>query len=217
MELLIGNKNYSSWSLRGWWMLKAFKLPFKEIQLSLFTPEFYTAIAKCSPASKVPVLIDGDITVWDSLAICEYVSETYLQDKGWPENPAHRATARAVSCQMHAEFSALRQELPMNCKAKRRVTLSPAAQKDVASIEQLWSHLRAQHSDKGPWLFGALSIADIMYAPVALRFITYGINLNPVAQTYLETLYQQPDIQAWIAAAQLETDVVEEDEAGEPV
>lgn len=214
MQLLIGNKNYSSWSLRGWLALSAFELDFEEIKLNLFTEAFYQEVEKFSGAAKVPVLIDGDTVIWDSLAICEYVNEQYLAGKGWPENVSDRAEARAISCEMHSGFFALREELPMNCRAKRKVTLSQNAINDIQRVEEIWGSLRQRNADKGPWLFGAFSIADVMYAPLAFRFKTYGIELGEAATLYMETLLDSPAMQAWLEQALEETDIVEEDEAG---
>ena len=121
MELVIGNKNYSSWSLRGWLMLKAFDIPFHEKKLQLFSDSFYQELESVTPMAKVPVLIDGGVNVWDSLAICEYVSEKYLEDKGWPKELTSRAIARAAVAEMHSGFSALRNEMPMNCRQSERL------------------------------------------------------------------------------------------------
>ncbi len=216
MELVIGNKNYSSWSLRGWLMLEAFELPFKETRLKLFTNEFYQHLAQYNAASKVPVLVDGDVVVWDSLAICEYINERQLDGKGWPAAPALRAQARAVACEMHSGFTGLRNEMPMNCRARRTIEPSTQALADIQRIDQLWSALREQHGTQGEWLFGDFSIVDVMFAPVVLRFMTYGTALSPLSQQYADTLRQHPAMQAWLADALLETEIVDEDEAGEP-
>ncbi len=216
MELVIGNKNYSSWSLRGWLMLEAFELPFKETRLKLFTDEFYQHLSQYNAANKVPVLIDGQVVVWDSLAICEYLNETQLDGKGWPAAPALRAQARAIACEMHSGFTGLRNEMPMNCRARRTIEPSAQALADIQRIDQLWSALREQHGDQGDWLFGDFSIVDVMFAPVVLRFMTYGIKLSPLSQQYADTLRQHPAMQAWLADALLETEFVAEDEAGEP-
>ncbi|SFG46781.1 glutathione S-transferase family protein [Neptunomonas qingdaonensis] len=217
MELIIGNKNYSSWSLRAWFMLKAFDLPFTETRLALFEPDFYSSLANYSPAGKVPVLIDTDITVWDSLAICEYINETYLSHKGWPADVADRALARAISCEMHSGFFGLRHELPMNCRATRAVTPTDAALKDIARIDAIWTELLQKNSGNGPWLFGDISIADMMFAPVTLRFHTYNVEVSKQSRTYVETVLAHPAIQAWVAAAKLESETITEEEVGEPV
>lgn len=214
MELVIGNKNYSSWSMRPWMLLTVNGMEFKERRLPLFTAHFYQQIAQYSPAGTVPALHDGDIKVWDSLAICEYINEQYLQGKAWPKDPSQRAKARAVSCQMHSGFNAIRNELPMNCRALRRVTKSEALEKDITRLQALWEALLAEHA--GPWLFGEFSIADAMYAPVASRFHTYGIELSSQCQGYVDHWLTHPAMQSWYRAAHQETEIVEEDEAGEP-
>lgn len=217
MELIIGNKNYSSWSLRAWLMLKAFDIPFKETKLLLFTEEFYTRLGEYGAADKVPVLLDKGVTVWDSLAICEYINEVYLQGNAWPEDKANRAVARSISNEMHSGFFAVRNELPMNCRAKRKVDLSAQAQKEIQRIDDLWSSLTARHTKTGVYPFGAFSIADVMYAPVVLRFRTYGIQLSAGSQAYCDAIYHHPAIQNWLENALLEMEIVAEDEAGEEV
>ncbi|WP_261842322.1 glutathione S-transferase family protein [Aliamphritea ceti] len=214
MELIIGNKNYSSWSLRAWLMLKACNVEFEERRLALFTPEFAEQIKAFSPTGKVPALIDGDIKVWDSLAICEYINETYLAGDAWPKDVAKRAQARAISCEMHSGFMALREEMPMNCRARRQVDLSTAALKDVWRIDLMWQELRYEHQELGPWLFGELSIADIMYAPIALRLNTYAPAISPLSKAYVETLMAHPAIVEWVEASITEEEVISEEEVG---
>ncbi len=214
MELIVGNKNYSSWSLRGWLMLAAFDLDFKDTRLLLHTDTFYRELEKLGVAGKVPVLLDGDVTVWDSLAICEYVSETYLDGRGWPVDKAARAEARAVANEMHSGFMALRSEMPMNCRAKRRIEPSEAAMQDVVRIDAIWSGLRARFADQGPWLFGEFSIADVMFAPVVSRFETYGVEVSDLSRTYMATVLNHPAMQEWIEAGKQETEIVESDEVG---
>lgn len=214
MELIIGNKNYSSWSLRGWLMLSAFDIQFQETQLALFTDAFYSALEKQGGAGKVPVLVDGDITVWDSLAICEYVNETYLSGNAWPADRAARAQARSVSCEMHSGFMAVRSELPMNCRATRRVEMSENTSKEVSRIDQIWRDLRSCYVDQGPWLFGDFSIADVMFAPVALRFSTYGVELSEASQGYVEAVLNHPSVQLWVKDARRETALIEAEEVG---
>ena len=214
MELIVGNKNYSSWSLRGWLMLAAFDLDFKDTRLLLHTDTFYRELEKLGVAGKVPVLLDGDVTVWDSLAICEYVSETYLDGRGWPVDKTARAEARAVANEMHSGFMVLRGEMPMNCRAKRRIEPSAAAMQDVARIDVIWSGLRARFADQGPWLFGEFSIADVMFAPVVSRFETYGIEVSDLSRSYMATVMEHPAMQEWIEAGKQESEVVESDEVG---
>lgn len=214
MELIIGNKNYSSWSLRAWFMLASFNVDFEETVLPLFTDEFRNKITALSPTGKVPALQDGDLQVWDSLAICEYVNDHYLNGNAWPHNSKSRAIARAICCEMHAGFTALRNEIPMNCRATRYVELSEQAQQDIARIDDLWAALRQEHKADGPWLFGALSIADAMYAPVVSRFKTYGIPLSAESQAYADHVLNSETMQTWYDAALQETLIVVEDEAG---
>lgn len=212
MKLYIGNQNYSSWSLRAWVIFAQNGLNVEVTKLTLFTPEFYQTLETLTPAAKVPALIDEEIAVWDSLAILEYVNERYLEGRCWPETAAEKAKARAVACEMHSGFFALRNELPMNCRANRRVELSDEAVRDIQRIDAMWSEQMAIHD--GRWLFGDWSIADAMYAPVALRFKTYGIQLSERAAQYQQTVLSSPAIQTWLEQAALEQDIVEEDEAG---
>lgn len=212
MKLIIGNKNYSSWSLRPWLLLSTFKVEFEEIQESLRQEKLTERLSHYSPTGRVPVLIDETVTVWDSLAICEYVSEKYLAGKGWPEDVDLRAESRAVCAEMHAGFMALRGELPMNCRAARKVELSADAKLDVARVDDIWS--KCMSTGKGPWLFGEFSIADCFYAPVVLRFKTYGISVSEPARRYSSFSLEHTALNQWVDAAKAETEIVPEDEAG---
>ncbi len=215
MKLIIGNQNYSSWSLRAWLLLAAFDLDFEEEKVSLQQPGLSERLKQYSPTSRVPVLINEDLTVWDTLAICEYVSEKYLRGGGWPTNEAERARARAICAEMHAGFMGLRGELPMNCRARRRVAPSISAKQDIARIDAIWSSCLATYS--GPWLFGEFSIADCFYAPVVLRFETYGISLSQTAAQYQSFMLQYDVLNRWVSAGQAEAEVLPEDEAGEEI
>jgi glutathione S-transferase len=217
MKLIIGNKNYSSWSLRGWLALKAFDVPFEEIKLSLFSDEFYTELAKHSPVGKVPVLVDGDLSVWDSLSICEYLNENYLSGKGWPVDKSKRAVARSVVADMHSGLFGIRTEMPMNCRARRHVELSDQAKKEVATLDALWTKLRAENAQNGDYLFGKFSLADAFFAPVMFRFKTYGIALSAAASEYQTTMLMHPAMQEWLDDAIAETDVYAAGEIGEAV
>ena len=217
MKLIIGNKNYSSWSLRGWLALKAFNIPFEEIKLSLFSDEFHSELAKHSPVGKVPVLVDNDLSVWDSLAICEYINETYLDGKGWPEDKKNRAVARSVVADMHSGLFGIRNEMPMNCRAKRRVELSDNAKKEVANLDNIWSDLRAKNAQNGDYLFGTFSLADVFFAPVIFRFSTYGITLSDAASAYYTTMLAHPDMQVWLKDSVAEVEIVSQAETGEAV
>ncbi|HHC7363811.1 TPA: glutathione S-transferase family protein [Vibrio parahaemolyticus] len=212
MQLFIGNQNYSSWSLRAWLIFSQYDLKVDVTKLTLFTEDFYDKLASVTPTAKVPTLVDGEVTVWDSLAILEYVNEQYLQGKAWPSHVADNAKARAISAEMHSGFFDLRNELPMNCRARRKVELSDGALKDIARIDAIWSEQMAKFPDA--FLFGEWSIADAMYAPVALRFETYGIELSQGAKAYQQKVLASQAVQKWLAEASQETDIVEEDEAG---
>jgi glutathione S-transferase len=204
LTLVIGDKNYSSWSLRPWLVLRAFGVAFDEVRLPLDTPEFATGIARWSPSGRVPVLHRGDLVVWDSLAIAEYINEAFLDGRGWPADIAQRAVARAVSAEMHSGFQALRSQLPLNCR-KRAKNFVPSAEakRDIARIAALWRECRAS-ARGGEFLFGAFSIADAMYAPVVLRFQTYGIALSDVERRYADAILALPAIREWLAAADAE-------------
>lgn len=206
LTLVIGNKNLSSWSLRPWLVLKHFGLAFTEIKLPLDTPEFHREVVKYSPSRRVPVLVDGALTIWDSLAIAEYLNEK-VQGRAWPADAAIRAHARAVSAEMHSGFGALRENWPMKATGSSTVELPPGGKNDVARVQQLWHECRSQYAQRGPWLFGDYSIADAMYAPVALRFRHYGAKFSSaVVEGYYQQLIQDEHLQAWLADAQAEVD-----------
>jgi glutathione S-transferase len=204
LTLVIGNKNYSSWSLRPGLLLRHHGIAFDEVRLPLDTPEFESGVARWSPSRRVPVLHDGDLVVWDSLAISEYVSEKLLGGAGWPADPARRAIARSVSAEMHSGFQALRNALPLNCRRRVSGFVVPAdAAGDVDRIARIWRECRERASD-GPFLFGTFSIADAMYAPVVLRFRTYGVELRGPEQQYAQTMLGLPALREWLAAAESE-------------
>ena len=209
LTLVIGNKNYSSWSLRPWLFLKHHDIAFEEIRIPLYREDTAARIAEYSPAGKVPVLQDGDITVWESLAILEYLAERFPDTHGWPSEPAARAEARAVAAEMHAGFPALRNHCGMNCRRPPAAkSLPEAVRKDVARIEQLWQVCRERHGGGGPWLFGGFSIADAMYAPVALRFHTYRLASSDATGAYVQAVLAHPAVQAWMAAAVSEAETI---------
>lgn len=203
LSLVIGNKNLSSWSLRPWLALKHLGIEFRELKLTLDTPTFANEIAVYSPAGRVPVLLDGDLHVWDSLAICEYVNEL-AEGRGWPEEATKRAHARAVSAEMHSGFPALREAWPMNAAGRNiAVPRSTAVDRDVKRIEEIWTDCRSRYGSGGPWLFGQFSIADAMYGPVALRFNTYNPTLSSTAaRSYLQHVLADPHVQQWIRDAE---------------
>lgn len=214
MQLFIGNKNYSTWSLRAWYLMSKFNVVFSEVQLVLDTPDFYNELQKRFSVQKVPALIDDDLAVWDSLAICEYINDAYLLGAGWPTNITHRAKARSLSAEMHSGFLALRNEMPMNIRATRVITLSDAAKKDIARIDEIFNQQQITYPDR--WLFGEFSIVDAMYVPIVLRLKTYQVNLSEQANRYCEQVMSCPVLQNWVKQALAETDIVECDEAGTP-
>jgi glutathione S-transferase len=213
ITLVIGNKNYSSWSLRPWVLLRHLQLPFNEVQIALSRPDTRWRVLQHSAAGRVPVLKHGGLTVWESIAIGEYLCE--LAGNGWPAERGARSQARAVSAEMHAGFGALRAQWPMNARATgRRTAMSAGLRADIERIDVLWRDCRERFGAHGPWLFGDYSLADAMYAPVALRFRSYGATLSAPAQAYLDTVLQDPPLQQWIAAAALEPWSITDEEVG---
>ena len=216
LTLVIGNKNYSSWSLRPWLLLKHFNIEFNEIKIPLYQSASALALEQHSPSRKVPALIHGDLTVWDSLAICEYISENLLQNAGWPEETKARALARSISAEMHSGFFALRNELPMNCRCHiPGFTPSNAAIADITRIKSIWQNCLENHSDRGDWLLGTFSIADCMFAPVVLRFKIYSITLEPILQRYADNVLAHSAIKEWVAAGQAESEMIAKFEVAE--
>jgi len=208
-SLLIGNKNYSSWSLRPWLLMRQAGLVFHEVRIPLYTPESKAAIRKYSPSGKVPCLLDGGLAVWDSLSICEYLAEKHSTLSLWPADPHQRAAARSVSAEMHSGFQNLRQRMSMNCRRSfpgLGRTVEVAA--DIERIQQIWSDCRARFGQNGPFLFGAFSIADAMYAPVVLRFRTYAVQLDPVCRQYADAILALPALQQWVADGAAEAEVI---------
>lgn len=204
LRLVIGDKHLSSWSLRPWILLKHLELPFEEVRLPLDTPRFRQEIGRYSPTGRVPVLLDGTVHVWESIAICEYVNEM-AGGAAWPADPAARATARAISAEMHAGFQALRTAWTLKAAATGlRVPLDATAQADHARIEAIWNECRRGYLGQGPWLFGTYSVADAMYAPIVLRFNTYGAQLSGQAREYFEFALRDPWLLEWIRGAERE-------------
>lgn len=204
LSLVIGNKQLSSWSLRPWLLLRHLGLSFNEIALTLDVPEFAGAIRQYSSAGRVPVLIDGEIRVWDSLAIIEYVHEK-SGSRAWPSEGAQRAHARSISAEMHSGFSALRQNWPMQAASRNlNVPLPVQGIADVQRIQEIWEDCRTRYGAGGPWLFGQYSAADAMYAPVVLRFLAYGAQLSTIAQHYMDQTLSDPHLNEWISQAREE-------------
>ncbi|HEV2300944.1 MAG TPA: glutathione S-transferase family protein [Stellaceae bacterium] len=206
LTLYIGNKNYSSWSLRPWLTLKGAGIAFDEVVVPLYRPESKRAILDFSPSGKVPALRHGDLLVWDSLSICEYLAEAFPQAHLWPQDAAARAAARSACAEMHSGFAALRAQLPMNVRAHLPGrALSPEVAAEIGRIAALWRECRTRFGNgKGDFLFGRFTIADAMYAPVASRFRTYRVALPPDAQAYCERLLASAPMQEWAEAARAE-------------
>ncbi|MHA6318413.1 glutathione S-transferase family protein [Altererythrobacter sp. CAU 1778] len=209
MKLIIGNKNYSSWSLRGWLAAKQSGLSFEELTVNISGEEWEQAKAQEGDfqpsAGKVPVLWDDDVVVWDSLAILEYLSDKVGRDRFWPKQDAPRAMARAMVAEMHSSYLALRRECPMNIR--RQVDgheITEQCRKDIVRILGLWAEARARHGQGGPFLFGTFSAADIFYAPIVSRFLTYRVGVPGFAQAYMEAVWEHDWMQTWIAASEEE-------------
>jgi glutathione S-transferase len=207
--LVIGNKNYSSWSLRPWLLMKQSRLAFEEVRVPLYMPGSKDTLRKYGPSGKVPVLLDGDVTVWDSLAIAEYLAEHHPERQLWPAEGARRAVARSISAEMHSGFAALRSNMSMNCRGSFTGlgrTVEVAA--DIERIQRIWTECRERFGAAGPYLFGAFTVSDAMYAPVVLRFRTYAVQLSSVAQQYANAVLALPALQEWVEAAKAETEVI---------
>lgn len=197
--LVIGNKHYSSWSLRPWLLLRHFGIDFSERRLALDSEIFRDEIGRWSPTGCVPVLHHDDLVVWDSLAICEFVNETWLDGRGWPTDTRLRAMARCAAAEMHSSFSALRQQLPMNCSRQPDgYRWDAAAQRDIDRVQQLWTDLLT--ASGGPFLGGAFGIADAMFAPVVIRFHGYGPELSAPVRSYVLRMLALPALVEWIDA-----------------
>ena len=214
--LVIGNKNYSSWSLRPWLLLRHHGVDFEEVRLPLDTPEFARGIAAWSATRTVPAMRHGDLAIWDSLAICEYANEAFLDGAGWPRELDVRALARAACAEMHSGFVALRTRMPMNCRRRMQgLALSAEVRRDIERVLAVWRNCRTRHGAAGPFLFGTFSIVDAMYAPVALRFRTYGIEVDDNARTWMAALLGIPAMQEWLQAAAAEPESLAATEAVE--
>jgi glutathione S-transferase len=211
LTLVIGNKNYSSWSMRPWLALKAGNIAFEEVFIPLYTGAAdKQRILDFTGSGKVPALVDGDVTVWDSLAIIEYAAERFPQARLWPEDRASRAHARSISAEMHSGFAALRNECGMNLhRPVGAIDLSAEARSDIARIQQIWTDCRERYRKSGPFLFGAFSGADAMFAPVVNRFRTYAIAVGPAARDYMDAMMALPAFQEWTRAALAETIIID--------
>lgn len=206
LTLVIGNKNISSWSMRPWVAAVAFNIPFTEVRLLLDQPDTATNIANYSQAGRVPVLLAGEMTIWDSLAICEYLAEQFPDKHLWPQDVAARAMARSITAEMHSGFASLRNDMSMNIQARLPGRgRTPGAQADIGRICEIWEECLARFGHH-EYLFGDFSIADAFYAPVVTRFKTYGVALAPALQAYCDRVLAHPAVARWVREAMQETD-----------
>lgn len=213
LTLIIGNKNYSSWSLRAWLVLRQAGLPAEEVLIALNEPGFKSEILKYSPSGRVPCLIHGDVKIWDSLAIGEYVAELVPGAGLWPEDRGARALARAVAAEMHSGFSALREHMPMNIRSSfPKEGRKPGVQEDIDRVKAIWRLCRSRHGGDGPFLFGDFTIADAMYAPVVSRFRTYAVDLGDDEQAYADAIWSLEAMKEWVEASEDEPMVIDDAE-----
>ena len=215
LKLVIGNKNYSTWSMRPWLALRANNIPFEEVFIPLYTGQAdKNRILSVSRAGKVPALVDGDLTVWDSLAIIEYLAEKFPQAGLWPEDRAARAHARSISAEMHSGFQALRHECPMNLhRPIRSVALSDDARADAARVQAIWAECYQRYGKGGPFLFGTFGGADAMFGPVVHRFRSYAIPVEGDARHYVDAMMSLPAFAEWTGDGLAETLLIERVEA----
>lgn len=217
MQLVIGNKNYSSWSLRPWLAMRHLGIEFEEVLIPLDHEDTKAKILSHSPAGKVPVLKDGDAVVWESLAILDYLADRFPEHRLWPSDPAARACARSVAAEMHSGFRELRSALPMNLRKRFAYRdRGEAVTKDALRILDIWRDARTRFGAGGSFLFGAFSAADAMYAPVVTRFHTYSVPTDPVTQAYMDTILTLPAFLEWRAAGIEEEWILAHDEVDEP-
>ena len=215
MKLILGNKNYSSWSLRGWLAVKQSGLAFEELTVPLFGEQWEQQKEEgegLQPSSgKVPILWDEDIVVWDSLAILEYLADKVGRDRFWPKEDEPRGMARSMVAEMHSSYASLRSECPMNIRKRTpKDSVSEQTHAEIVRILQLWAEARARFGGSGPFLFGTFGAADIYYAPVVSRFLTYGIGVPGFAQAYMQAVWEHEWMQSWVDAAEEEQWVIEQ-------
>ncbi|KAB8040236.1 glutathione S-transferase family protein [Janthinobacterium aquaticum] len=216
LTLIIGNKNYSSWSMRPWVALRAFGIPFQEVRVLLDQRDTAANIAEYSACGRVPVLLAGEITIWDSLAICEYLAEQFPDLHLWPQDVAARAMARCICAEMHSGFAGLRNDMSMHIKARLPGRgRTPAAQADIGRISEIWEECLSRFGHH-QFLFGDFSIADAYFAPVVMRFKTYGVALAPALNAYCERVCAHPAVAQWIAEALAETETAPKHDAEMP-
>jgi len=209
MQLVIGNKNYSSWSLRPWLLMEHFSLSFDETKIWLFTEQSHQQMQALCPNMKVPVLIDQGLEIWDSLAICEYLNDEHLAGKGWPASAIKKAQARAICAEMHSGFFAIRAEMPMNLhRVSSAIELSAQAEQEVTRIIAIFSQCLSENASLGGFLFGQFTIADAFYMPIVARFNSYNVNVPANIEAYMVKMLSLPAYKTWQAAALKEQAVI---------
>lgn len=208
LTLAVASKNHSSWSLRAYLALSHTGQPFREVVIRLDEPDTAANIAQYSPSGRMPALRHGTLAIWDSLAICEYLAETFPLARLWPQEREARAVARSVVAEMHSGFTNLRQNMTMNLHARKPGQgRAPGVAEDIARIQALWNDCRTRFGQGGPFLFGHFTIADAFYAPVVTRFVTYDVELDAVSRAYRDTILELPALKAWTEAARSEPPV----------
>ncbi len=216
LTLVLGNKNYSSWSMRPWILMHHFGLKFEELVIPLYQADSAEMLRRYSPSLKVPVLIDDELSIWESMAICEYVNDNYLQDKALPNGREARALCRAYCHEMHAGFGAIRSAMPMNCRARRTLPVSAAVQPEVERIDALWHKARRRYREHGDYLFGSFSMADALFAPIVMRFQTYDVPVSQTSADYMTTMLANASVVSWYEDACKESAEIAIAEVGEP-
>lgn len=209
LKLIIGNKKYSSWSFRPWLLMKVMEIPFKEVRIAIHRPDSLKKILHYTPAGRVPVLIDGRVKVWESMAIGHYLAEKFPKKFLWPKDPVARAVAYSVAHEMHAGFQGMRQALPCHFLVRYHgFSVPSSAQADIDRVESLWTDCRKKWGKGGPFLFGNFSVADAMYAPVVYRWLAYGVVPNRVCRDYMSAIESLPASREWVGAARHEKEVI---------
>lgn len=209
LNLVIGNRKYSSWSFRPWILMKVAGIPFRETFIPIRKPDSLKMIRRFSPAGRVPVLLDGGTAVWESLAICEHLAEKFPKNGLWPKDPKAKALARSVSHEMHAGFQGLRSHLPCHFLVRHKdFPIAAEARPDIDRVLHIWKSCRKRWGKGGPFLFGRFSVADAMYAPVVFRFLAYGVPVDPASAAYMRAVVALPATQEWVRAAAREKDII---------
>ena len=201
VQLIIGNKNFSSSSLRAWLLLREFQVDFEEIGIELFKPGSQEKLGIYSPSLKVPVLIHGDIRVWDSLAICEYINESFLEQRAWPYSSKKRAAARSITSELHSGFSHLNRDWPMNCQVEVKLKPTQAIEEEIARLDAIMYCCRRKYGQGGDYLFGAFSVVDCLMAPYVVALHAYGADMTWKSRQYMQSLLENPHLQCWMDEA----------------